>query len=60
MADQEGIHSDDLPPLDEWIESETLQKLRTDWSAQTNPVTFTYVWYFVTACPVIDRVLARA
>lgn len=60
VADQEGIHSDDLPSLDEWVGSETLQKLQTDWSAQTNPVTFTYVWYSVTVYPVIDLVLARA
>ena len=51
VADQEEIPPEVLPPLDEWIESATFQKLMTDWHEQTAPVAFTYIWYAVTVYP---------
>lgn len=51
VAEYEDVHPEDLPTLEEVLDSTTFTKLTTRRSAQTEPIIFTYVWYDIIVDP---------
>lgn len=51
VADYENASPDELPPLADGLEAETLQQLVTPECELTEPLSFEYLWYEVTVLP---------
>lgn len=43
VAAAEEVAPTDLPPLADAVSSETMTRLRTEWTNQTEPIEFTYL-----------------
>lgn len=51
VADRENVGPDDLPPLSDDLDGETLERLTETEGPLTEPLTFQYLWYDVTVLP---------
>lgn len=51
VADYENASPDQLPPLEDNLDSETYHQLVSFESELTEPLTFEYLWYQVTVLP---------
>lgn len=51
VAAFEQISPEDLPAVAESVSPETFTRLTTEWTEQTAPIEFSYVWYGVTITP---------
>lgn len=51
VAEFENVGPDDLPPLCDYLDGETRERLTEMGSSATEPLTFEYLWYHVTVLP---------
>lgn len=51
VADYENVSPNDLPPLEDKLDSETYHQLDSVESELTEPLTFEYLFYDVTVLP---------
>lgn len=51
VADYENVSPNDLPPLEDKLDSETYHQLDSVQSELTEPLTFEYLFYDVTVLP---------
>lgn len=48
VAEYEDIPQEELPPLEQWLDPQTLHKLIDDQNDRTESLRFSYLWYQVT------------
>lgn len=51
VAERENVGRDDLPPLSDALDGETLERLTGTEVSLTEPLRFEYLWYDVTVLP---------
>lgn len=51
VAEFENVGPDDLPPLRDYLDGETRERLTEMGGSATKPLTFEYLWYDVTVLP---------